>query len=165
LKVLLGLGSNQGNSRAAVEGCLERLDTEGRVSGTSRLWITRAIGPKQPDYLNAVALIDWRSGPRSFLKLCRELEAEAGRDRSGEERWGPRVLDLDLLLAENIVCRGSTLELPHPRFHQRRFALEPSAEVASDWVHPFLGLTIGELAERARKREPDAILSVSNFEL
>jgi 2-amino-4-hydroxy-6-hydroxymethyldihydropteridine diphosphokinase len=165
LNVLLGLGSNLGNSRAVLEGSLERLGADGRIIKTSRLWSTRAIGPKQPDYLNAVVLIDWPSRPSSLLKLCLALEAAAGRNRSGGERWGPRVLDLDLLLAENVVCRGPTLELPHPRFHIRRFALDPAAEVAAEWVHPLLGLTIAELADEARRREPDAILDVTSFEL
>jgi 2-amino-4-hydroxy-6-hydroxymethyldihydropteridine diphosphokinase len=165
LKVLLGLGGNLGSSREVFESSLERFDAEGRVIENSRLWSTRAVGPKQPDYLNAAALIDWRSGPRSLLDMCLELEAAVGRDRSGEERWGPRVLDLDLLLAETIVCRWPALELPHPRFHLRRFALEPAAEVAADWIHPLVGLTVEELVEKARKREPDAILDVTNFEL
>jgi 2-amino-4-hydroxy-6-hydroxymethyldihydropteridine diphosphokinase len=164
LKVLLGLGSNLGSSRAAFEGCLEELAAKGRVVDTSRLWSTRAIGPEQPDYFNAAALIEWPSGPRSLLASCLELEAAAGRDRSREEKWGPRTLDLDLLLAETTVCRGPGLVLPHPQFHLRRFALEPAAEVAPDWVHPLLGLTVEELAEEARKREPDAILDVTNFE-
>ena len=158
VRVLLGLGSNLGSSRAAFATCLERLSAEGRVIETSRLWRTRAIGPPQPDYLNAAAVIEWPQGPRSLLVRCHELEVTAGRDRSREERCGPRKLDLDLLLAEAAVCKGPALEMPHPRFHDRRFALEPAAEVAPEWVHPLFGLTIEELAEKAREREPDAIL-------
>ena len=164
VRVLLGLGSNLGSSRAAFATCLERLAAEGRVIETSRLWRTRAIGPPQPDYLNAAAVIDWPKGPRSLLVRCHELEATAGRDRSLEERCGPRHLDLDLLLAEAAVCRGPALDVPHPRLHERRFALEPAAEIAADWIHPLLGLTIEELAEEARRREPDAILDVLEFE-
>jgi 2-amino-4-hydroxy-6-hydroxymethyldihydropteridine diphosphokinase len=88
----------------------------------------------------------------------------AGRDRAQEERWGPRTLDLDLLIADSAVCRGPGLELPHPRFHLRRFALEPAAEVAPRWIHPLIGLTIEALAEKARQHEPDAILGVSDFD-
>jgi 2-amino-4-hydroxy-6-hydroxymethyldihydropteridine diphosphokinase len=164
VRVLLGLGSNIGNAQAAFTGCLERLAEEGRVVERSRLWLTRPVGPAQPDFLNAAALIDWPAGPMQLLDRCRELEAAAGRDRSQEARWGPRTLDLDLLLAECAVCRGPALQLPHPRFDQRRFALEPAAEVAPSWVHPLSGLTIEELAEKARQREPDAILEVFDFE-
>ncbi|MCG6948287.1 MAG: 2-amino-4-hydroxy-6-hydroxymethyldihydropteridine diphosphokinase [Acidobacteria bacterium] len=164
LKVLLGLGSNQGQSRAVFRDCLDRLARDGDVLATSRLWRTRAIGPSQPDYLNAAAIVAWPREPRHLLDRCRQLETAAGRDRSLEERWGPRCLDLDLLMADDLVCRGPVLELPHPRFHQRRFALEPAAEIAADWVHPFLGLTVEELAEEARRHEPDAILGVMSFE-
>lgn len=164
LKVLLGLGSNLGRSRAVFTSCLEQFDAGGRVVMASRLWSTRAIGPAQPDYLNLAALIDWPEGPRSLLTRCLELEAAAGRERSEDERWGPRTLDLDLLLVESVVCRGPDLELPHPRFHVRRFALEPAAEIAADWIHPLLGLTVEELTEEARRRQPDGILDVTSFE-
>ena len=164
VRVLLGLGSNLGESQSAFSRCLERLAAEGRIVSTSRLWRTRAVGPSQPDFLNAAVVIEWPMGPRSLLDRCRELEVAAGRDRPQEERWGPRTLDLDLLIAASAVCRGPALELPHPRLHQRRFALEPAAEVAPDWVHPLLGLTIEALAEQSRQNEPDAILEVFDFE-
>ena len=165
LKVLLGLGSNQGQMQVVFRDCLDRLAGDGSVLVTSRLWRTRAIGPPQPDYLNMAAIIEWPRDPRHLLERCRQLESAAGRNRSREERWGPRPLDLDLLMADDTVCRGPFLELPHPRFHQRRFALEPAAEVAPDWIHPLIGLTVDELAQEARQREPDAILDVTNFEL
>ena len=164
MQVVLGLGSNVGDGRRAFSDCLAALGVEGRVIALSRVWRTRAIGPTQPDFLNAAVLIDWVAGPRRLLDRCRELELAAGRDRAQEVRWGPRTLDLDLLIAASAVCRGPNLELPHPRLHQRRFALEPAAEVAPDWVHPLLGQTIEELAEDARQREPDAIVEVLNFD-
>ena len=154
-----------GDSRKAFSECLQTLAAEGRVIAVSRLWHTRAVGPPQPDYLNAATLIEWPAGPRALLARCLELEAAAGRDRSVEARWGPRVLDIDLLLAESVVCRGPMLTLPHPRLHERRFALEPAAEVAPDWTHPLLGRTVLGLVEDARKREPDAIVEVLSFEL
>ena len=165
MRVVLGLGGNLGKPEAAFAQALEALAGVGRVAAVSRLWRTRPIGPSQPDFLNAAALIDWPAGPRSLLSHCLELEAEAGRDRAQEERWGPRALDLDLLLAEGVVCRGPNLELPHPRLHERRFALEPAAEIAPNWVHPLLGWTIEDLATAARDREPDAIVKVMSFEL
>ena len=164
VRVVLGLGSNMGDSRKAFSECLQTLAAEGRVIAVSRLWRTRAVGPPQPDYLNAAALVAWPAGPRALLGRCLELETAAGRDRSAEARWGPRVLDIDLLLAELVVCRGPILALPHPRLHERRFALEPAAEVTPNWTHPLLGRTISDLANEARNREPDAILEVSNFE-
>ena len=162
--MVLGLGSNTGDSRKAFSECLQTLAAEGRVIAVSRLWRTRAIGPPQPDYLNAAALVAWPAGPRALLGRCLDLETAAGRDRSAEAHWGPRVLDIDLLLAESVVCRGPMLALPHARLHERRFALEPAAEVAPDWPHPLHGRTILDLTEEAREREPDAIVEVLSYE-
>ena len=155
LRVVLGLGGNLGDPGSAFAVALNALADEGWIINTSRLWQTRAEGPEQPDFINAAALIHWPGDPRALLDRCRTLEVEAGRDRSIEERWGPRVLDLDLLLAEDVVCRGPGLELPHPRFHERRFALEPAAEVAPEWLHPLQGRTVSELTEAARPDVPD----------
>jgi len=162
--VILGLGGNVGDTQRLFAGGLAALARDGRVVAVSRLWRTRAIGPPQADFLNAAAVIEWPAGARHLHTRCQELERAAGRDRSREERFGPRPLDLDLLLADCVVCRGPSLELPHPRFHARRFALEPAAEVAPGWVHPLLGTTIVRLAEDARAREPDAIVGVLSFE-
>jgi len=163
MRVVLGLGGNLGKPEAAFAQALEALAGMGRVAAVSRLWRSRPIGPSQPDFLNAAALLDWPAGPRSLLDRCLELEAVAGRDRAQEERWGPRPLDLDLLLAEAVVCRGPTLDLPHPRFHNRRFALEPAFEVAPEWTHPILGCTVTELVHEARGRDPEAIISTMLF--
>ena len=165
MEILIGLGGNLGQPEVAFSQALEVLANEGRVMAVSKLWRTRPVGPPQPDYLNAAALIDWPAAPGALLHRCRELEVVAGRNRAQEERWGPRDLDLDLLIARSTVCRGPDLEIPHPRLHERRFVLEPAAEVAPIWVHPLLGLTIEELAENARQSEPDAILEVMSFEL
>ena len=164
VRVILGLGSNTGDSQKAFSECLQTLAAEGQVIAASRLWRTRAVGPPQPDYLNAAAIIEWPAGPRGLLARCHELEAAAGRDRPAEGRWGPRTIDIDLLLAESVVCRGPMLTLPHPRMHERRFALEPATDVAPDWTHPLLGRTISDLTDDARDRDPDAILEVFNFE-
>jgi 2-amino-4-hydroxy-6-hydroxymethyldihydropteridine diphosphokinase len=164
MEILLGVGGNLGKPRKAFAQALEALAGTGRVTAVSRLWRTRPIGPSQPDFLNAAALINWPAGPRSLLGRCRELEVLAGRDRATESRWGPRSLDLDLLMTASAVCRGPGLEIPHPRLHERRFALEPAAEIVADWVHPALGLTLEELVEEARHNEPDAILEVLDFD-
>jgi len=164
MEIVIGLGGNLGKPETAFTQALEALAEEGRVMSVSRLWRTRPIGPSQRDFLNAAALIDWPAGPKGLLDRCRELEAAAGRNRAQEERWGPRTLDLDLLIAASTVCRGPDLEIPHPRLHERRFALEPAAEVAPGWVHPLLGRTIEELAEEARQTDPDAIFEVMSFD-
>jgi 2-amino-4-hydroxy-6-hydroxymethyldihydropteridine diphosphokinase len=161
--MVLGLGGNVGESRQLFSDCLASLGVDSRIVEVSRLWRTRAVGPPQPDYLNAAVLVEWAASPRSLLSRCLELEKELGRDREVEQRWGPRTLDLDLLIAAHAVCRGPGFELPHPRLHLRRFALEPAAEVVPTWTHPLLGLSIEELTEEAREREPDAVLEIMDF--
>jgi 2-amino-4-hydroxy-6-hydroxymethyldihydropteridine diphosphokinase len=164
MRLMIGFGGNLGQPAEAFARALETLADEGWVLATSRLWQTRAIGPEQPDYLNAAAVIHWPGDLCALLARCREIETASGRDRTTEERWGPRVLDLDLLLADGIVCRGPGLEVPHPRFHERRFALEPAAEVAPEWIHPLLGRSVSELAEAARPAVDDGAVVALDVE-
>lgn len=156
--VVLGLGGNLGSTREVFERVLGDLSASGLVRARSRLYRSRAVGPPQPDYLNAAVLLDWPGDPRSLLERCHELEAAAGRDRGREERWGPRPLDLDLLIADGVVCRGPRLVLPHPRLCARAFALLPAAEVAGEWVHPHLGLSLRALADAILVQDAGAIL-------
>lgn len=143
--LLLGLGGNLPRTPEALVGVIHHLEHHAYLRALSRVWRTPAIGPPQPDYLNAVAVVEVQTHPLVLLRLCQRLEALAGRDRSREQRWGPRVLDLDLLLAPGVVLQHPELALPHPRLHQRAFALAPACEVAAGWQHPRLFLTLGEL--------------------
>lgn len=159
ISTVLGLGANRGDPVATFGGALDRLADHGRIGAASELWRTCPVGPSQPDYSNAAVLFEWSGSPASLLALCREIETAEGRDRSTEERWGPRTLDIDLLMVRDLVWRSPTLVLPHPRLHERPFALVPAAEVAPRWLHPLLGRTVGELAETARRAQPDALIS------
>jgi 2-amino-4-hydroxy-6-hydroxymethyldihydropteridine diphosphokinase len=104
----------------------------------------------QPDYLNATVLIDTEVHPLHVLAICRGIEADAGRNRTEQsDRWGPRPLDLDLLLAEGIVIASPALTLPHSQLADRRFVLLPAAELVPQWLHPHLHRTIAELAAAA----------------
>jgi len=163
--VLVGLGGNLGDPTASIAAALSGLGRVGAVIGVSRAWRTRPLGPDQPDYTNAAALVRWKGHPLQLLQYCHELEASAGRDRSTEDHWGPRVLDLDLLVIRDLVWRSPVLELPHPRFHERAFALVPAAELVPDWIHPIIGQTIGELADEVRSADPDALISSEGWEL
>jgi 2-amino-4-hydroxy-6-hydroxymethyldihydropteridine diphosphokinase len=93
------------------------------------VWETAPIGPEQPDYLNAVVVLDTVLGPVPLLEHCLMIERELGRER--RERWGPRVIDIDLLVYADAVLDLEGLTVPHPRMHERRFVLEPLAEVWS----------------------------------
>jgi 2-amino-4-hydroxy-6-hydroxymethyldihydropteridine diphosphokinase len=146
VQLLIGLGANQGDAAEAFLHAVERLRERVRVLACSGLWRSAPLGPPQSDYTNATALVETAEHPGSLLALCQALEKDAGRDRTREERWGPRPLDLDLLIAPGVVISSPALELPHPRLAQRRFALAPAAEFVPDWVHPRLLRTLGSLA-------------------
>lgn len=143
--VLLGLGGNLPGTPEAFRQALHRLEQHTCLRAVSRVWRTAAVGPPQPDYLNAAAVVEVQTHPIGLLDLCQSLEALAGRDRRAEQRWGPRVLDLDLLLAPGLVVRHPQLSLPHPRLHQRAFVLAPACEVAGQWRHPHRLATLAEL--------------------
>lgn len=161
----MGFGANLGDPERSIVAAIEALARSTEVVAASRLWRTRPVGPDQPDYTNAAALLRWSGSPRRLLDRCLELENQAGRDRAAETRWGPRVLDLDLLVARDLVWRSSALELPHPRLSGRAFALVTAAEVAPDWVHPLIGRTLADLAAAVRTADPDALLSSTRLQL
>jgi len=124
---------------------VSRLGALGAVTAVSSLWETAPIGDvPQEDYLNAVALLDTVRGPRPLLDAFLRIEAEAGRER--RERWGPRTLDLDLLLYGDAEITAPGIRVPHPRMTERRFVLEPLAEVWPEAVVPGHGLVVDLLA-------------------
>jgi 2-amino-4-hydroxy-6-hydroxymethyldihydropteridine diphosphokinase len=116
---------------------VEALAPEVRTIERSSIWETAPIGPDQPDYLNAVVVADTVLGPRPLLERCLAVERELGRER--RERWGPRVIDIDLLLYSDAVLDAPGLTVPHPRMHERRFVLAPLAEVWPDAEIPDRG--------------------------
>ena len=145
-RAYIGLGSNLGDREAALRSAVEAL---GRTPGIRVVRVSAFIetvpvgGPPQPSYLNAAAEIETDLPPRRILECLLEIESRLGRVRT--EHWGPRVIDLDLLLCENTVVNEPDLIVPHPRMHERRFVLEPLAAIAPDVVHPLLHRTLREL--------------------
>jgi 2-amino-4-hydroxy-6-hydroxymethyldihydropteridine diphosphokinase len=106
----------------------------GRVVAISPVYETEPVGgPPQPDYLNAVVGVETALSPRELLAVAKALEAEAGRPTGGE-RWGPRPLDIDVLMVDDERVAEPDLVVPHPRIHQRAFVLAPLADVAPDLV-------------------------------
>ncbi|MHC4817518.1 MAG: 2-amino-4-hydroxy-6-hydroxymethyldihydropteridine diphosphokinase [Planctomycetota bacterium] len=151
MRVALGLGSNVGDRRAHLESALHGLRARMEVLKVSRFVATEPQGgPPQGGFLNAAALVETGLRPRELLDLAHELEEAAGRQRG--ERWGPRTLDIDLLLYGDEIVDESDLVIPHPRLHERRFVLDPLAEIAPDWIVPRLNRTVGELRENLHHR-------------
>lgn len=146
MQLLIGLGGNAGDVLGAFSRALASLQSHVAVLARSNVWRSAPEGPPQPDYLNAAALLETEVHPVAILTLCQRLEAEEGRDRARERRWGSRPLDLDLLIAPGVVIEAPALVLPHPRLGVRRFALAPAAELAPGWLHPRLHRTLAELA-------------------
>ncbi|MDO8106588.1 2-amino-4-hydroxy-6-hydroxymethyldihydropteridine diphosphokinase [Isoptericola sp. b441] len=138
--VVLALGSNLGPSREILRAAIGELDAvDGlEVTAVAPLARTAAVGgPDQADFLNTVVLGRTTLSPRALLRACQAVEAHAGRERI--ERWGPRTLDIDLVVHGSTVAVADDLELPHPRAHQRAFVLEPWAQVDPDAWLPGLG--------------------------
>jgi 2-amino-4-hydroxy-6-hydroxymethyldihydropteridine diphosphokinase len=145
MHLLLGLGGNLGDVAASFATATAALAREHRLLATSGLWRSTPIGPPQPNYLNAALLLEVCNPLPELFAACQRLEAAAGRDRRHEARWGPRTLDVDLLMTPGLVLESLRLTLPHPRLAERRFALLPACELAPDWIHPRLNRTLRDL--------------------
>ncbi len=150
-KAWIALGSNLGNPPAQLYAALERLRAAHglRIRDVSGFYRTKPVGPPgQSDYCNAVCEIETALEPEALLDLLQGIEKAAGRVR--RERWGPRVLDLDLLHIEGHSCATPRLTLPHPELHRRAFVLVPLAEIAPDLEIPGQG-RVRDLAEAVDK--------------
>jgi 2-amino-4-hydroxy-6-hydroxymethyldihydropteridine diphosphokinase len=144
-QAFIGIGSNLGDRAAQIRRALSEISTFSRRVRVSAFRETEPFGvdSDQPDYLNAVASIETDLNPRDLLEHLLEIERRMGRVRT--VHGASREIDLDLLAYEDRVMEEPGLYLPHPRMTERRFVLEPLAEVAPEWVHPIAGKTATEL--------------------
>jgi 2-amino-4-hydroxy-6-hydroxymethyldihydropteridine diphosphokinase len=146
---LIGLGSNLGERRKTLDEAAARLAEHPQIRVTAvSAWreTAPAGGPTdQPAFLNGAAMLETSLEPEPLLGVLQQVEADLGRRRN--EHWGPRTLDLDLLLFDQRRLATPTLEVPHPRMAWRRFVLEPAAEVAGNMLHPSTGWTVRQLLD------------------
>jgi 2-amino-4-hydroxy-6-hydroxymethyldihydropteridine diphosphokinase len=147
LLAYIGVGSNLNDPVAQVHEAIEALGAipDSVLIARSSLYRSKAMGGvEQPDYVNAVVSIHTALAPLVLLQALQAIERQQGRERTGE-KWGPRVLDLDLLLYGNRIITTAELTLPHPGLHQRDFVLVPLEEIAGDIEIPGQGMVRAHL--------------------
>ena len=143
-RAALGLGANLGDRVAALQGAVDVVAPHLRDAVVSSVYETAPVGgPEQPDYANAVLVGEWDGDPLDLLALA--YEAEQAWDRTREVRWGPRTLDVDVLVVGDVVSDDPALTLPHPRAHERAFVVVPWAEADPSATLPD-GTRVADLA-------------------
>ncbi len=140
-EAVIGLGSNLGDRMAYLQAALDKIERFAPVVGTSRVYRTSPVGgPPQGDFLNAAVRVGCRMGAHALLARLLGVERDLGRTRdepgAHSARWGPRVIDLDILWMTDTTIEDATLTIPHPRLVERAFALVPLLDVAPDAVDP-----------------------------
>jgi 2-amino-4-hydroxy-6-hydroxymethyldihydropteridine diphosphokinase len=142
MKAVVALGANIGNPSEQMDLAIAMLKEATDVIAVSTFYTTKPVGgPEQPDYINAVCILESDLPALDLLSLLQGIEKSLGRERI--ERWGPRTIDLDLIQYGSLLSKAEELELPHPRAHERRFVLEPWHEIEPDAVL----LTHGKISE------------------
>lgn len=146
MKVYISFGSNIGDREYQINEALRKLEQiqDTKLKAVSSLYETAPVGGVvQDDFLNGAAIVETNLTPISFLNEIQRIELELGRER--KIHWGPRTIDLDVLLMDEVVIEHERLKVPHPFMHERSFVLIPLAEIAPEAVHPVLNKKIKEL--------------------
>jgi 2-amino-4-hydroxy-6-hydroxymethyldihydropteridine diphosphokinase len=145
-RVYLSLGSNLGDRAAHLKGAIKRMDTLGKIMAVSSFYETEPVElTAQPWFLNCAVELDTEKMPKQLLASIFDIEKEMGRRRV--QKKGPRTVDIDILLFGNSIIKAKGLTIPHPAMHDRRFVLEPLAEIAPEIRHPIFKRTIRELRD------------------
>ena len=156
-RVFLGLGSNVGDRQRYLNVATSEIEKtrDTKVIWTSSVYETDPIGKTdQPKFLNAAMEIETGLVPDELFDEVKAIEVRMGR--SGGERWGPREIDIDILVYDGLAFDGPRLKVPHPDLEKRKFVLVPLCEIAADLVHPVSGMTMEELL--AACREPGRVV-------
>ncbi len=149
MKAFIGVGSNIGEK---IENCMKAISLLDSIEGCSVIkrssfYKTEPVGYKDQDwFINCVVMIETELSPYELLEKLKEIELSMGREKG--VRWGPRIIDLDILLYEDTVIDSDELTIPHLLMHKRRFVIVPLNEIAPDFIHPVLKKSIKELLKR-----------------
>ena len=156
-KVYICIGSNLGDRQENCLHAIELLQRKGIVvTKKSSLYETEPWGYKdQPQFINMAIEIETEFDPEELLTVLKNIERETGREESF--RWGPRKVDLDILLFDNVIFTDDSLDIPHPLLHKRDFVLKPLCEIAPDIQHPLLKVSIGDLLQQLYKKSQHTI--------
>jgi len=145
--IFIGLGTNIGDKLANLRAALTKISAKMEILNLSAVYKTEPWGYlDQDDFNNMVIEVDTDMPPRQLLEYLKTTESELGREETF--RYGPRVIDMDILLYKDQINEDERLSIPHPRMVERAFVLAPLVEIAPEFQHPILGLTIKELSER-----------------
>ena len=147
VKCAIALGSNLGDSKQILNQALNLLSQTSGIEliSHSSWYETVPVGPPQPNYVNGCAILETELLPEDLLQILLKIEQQFGRIR--QERWGPRILDLDILLYGDLILEMPNLTIPHPRMNERAFVLVPLAEIAAHWIEPISRQTILQLSQ------------------
>ncbi len=151
--IYLCLGTNIGSRADNLRTAIHLLEKNGvTIIKKTGLYESEPVGVKsQPDYNNICLQVETQLDPEKLLETAKKIEKDMGRVRS--DRWGQRIIDIDILFYKNIIIDSEKLKIPHPEIAARRFVLEPLSEIAADFVHPALKLTIKELLKNGNFSE------------
>jgi 2-amino-4-hydroxy-6-hydroxymethyldihydropteridine diphosphokinase len=154
MRAVLSLGSNLGNSAEILSSAAEALNEVSEVIALSSFYQTRPVGgPPQPDFINAVIIIETNLEPEELLLVAQAIEGAHGRERNESTgKWGPRFLDIDLIKCDEMLVNSPDLTIPHPRAHEREFVLRPWDEIDPAATLPGFG-AISRLLESGQFSE------------
>lgn len=143
----IGIGSNLSNREKNCKDAIQLIQKKGiKVVKQSSMYETKPWGVKdQPRFINMAIEIETGKSPEELLKLLKNIEKEIGRTKT--IKWGPRVVDLDILFYDDLIFKSHELEIPHPLMHEREFVLKLLCEIAPDKKHPVIGKTVKEMMQ------------------
>src|SRR3972149_8625517 len=145
----IGIGSNLGNR---IENCVkgvEEISTFSKIIVVSSFYETEPVDKEdQPDFINCMIKIETAHSPFELLTILNYCENKIGRKQV--EKWGPRIIDLDIIFYDDLIIETNDLTIPHPRAHLRRFVLEPLSEIAPDFIHPVLKISVSKLLDELK---------------